>query len=129
MAIGSLPTLAYVSGQGSQECHERTFLLRAEIASPNFRVKVRIWTSALRIELDDILKRRDAAIVHVRSSSGHLAERRCFEVSFTRAEVCQHTVPPRDSRVVEPLVGEVGADDDGNLGCVFHANREPLTVR
>src|SRR5437870_10522971 len=54
------------------------------------------------------------AIVHVGSRPGDLAQRRSLEISVPGARISQPAITPGDAGVVQPLVGEVGADVAGD---------------
>src|SRR3990172_1008080 len=73
------------------------------------------------VKLNDFFQTRDAAVVHVGGGSSNLAQRRrlegaaiCFFVRHDEAaQVEPLSVAPGNARVVELLVGEIGANVTG----------------
>src|SRR5262249_8595796 len=59
--------------QGAQEGDQRRLLVGAEEQWPEQRRKVGVWSSAAIIELNDVLERGKAPIVHIGSSARHVA--------------------------------------------------------
>ena len=73
------PALPDSAVQRSQECGKSGLFLAREIEGLDPRIEVGIPSSAIGVKLDNIIERRQAAIVHVRRGPRDFAERWGFE--------------------------------------------------
>src|SRR5207247_3724474 len=99
-----------------KKCHERALLLVIEAARADFRIEVWIGPATFGVALDDIFKRRQTTVMHVRCGARDLAKCRSLDCAVIPriagnrepALIHQTAVAPGDSGIVELLVVKFG---------------------
>src|SRR6185295_8713669 len=122
--------------QSVKKRHKITLLLVRQLKRKDQRILVRILDTTLIIEIHDIFKRLEAAVMHIRGASGDLSQGRglkCAEfLGVTRHHVAtkiHFVVIPADADVVKFFVGEVESGMALRASCLIPEQEEALLGR
>ena len=75
----SLVAITYAPGQGLQKGYQVPLFVGGEVERANSDVETGVTLSSTIVELDHLVQRGEAAVVHVGRGSAHFAERWCLE--------------------------------------------------
>ena len=74
--------LWHLAGKSFEERNQVRAILSGKVERLDLLVEIRIRVAAAGVEIDDIFKGLQAAVVHIRASQGDVAQRRRFELTF-----------------------------------------------
>ena len=105
----------YAPGKGLQKGYQVPLLVSGEVERANSGVETGVTLSSTIVELDHLIQRGEAAVVHVGRGSAHFAERGRLEGAAVCGSMSDAGAPfirndsrsPGDAGVVEFLVREI----------------------